>query len=231
MAIALPVNDGRQVSVTSTSRQPRSLLHALVVHRAFIVRAGVSALLANDVSFGVADASSIHDALRMSATLHPQLVLFDFTQTEGPEACRLLVGIWPRPTLVALVTRPETIHPQDCLAAGADAVIAIDAVTQDAFLHVVQQAMAGAGPLVAGFRASAATPIDAMEAVGPLSVLTPREREVLYLIGEGLSNMEIADTLFLSVKTVEAHRANLSRKLNIRPRAGLIRLAMRGGLA
>lgn len=230
MAIAsIPVNDRRQYGVTSP-RQARPLTHALIVHRAPIVRAGVSALLANDVTYGVADASSVHDGLRMSATLHPQLVLFDYTQSEGPEACRLLAGIWPRPTLIALVSRPETVHPQDVLAAGADAVIAVDAVSQDAFLHVVSQAMAGAGPLVAGFRASTAAPVDAMEAVGPLAALTPREREVLYLIGEGLSNTEIADTLFLSVKTVEAHRANLSRKLNIRPRAGLIRLAMRGGL-
>lgn len=230
MAIAsIPVTDRRQFGVTSP-RQVRPLTHALIVHRAPIVRAGVSALLANDVSYGVADAATVHDGLRMSATLHPQLVLFDYTQAEGPEACRLLAGIWPRPTLVALVSRPETVHPQDVLAAGADAVIAVDAASQDAFLHVVSQAMAGAGPLVTGFRATAATPVDAMEAVGPLAALTPREREVLYLIGEGLSNTEIADTLFLSVKTVEAHRANLSRKLNIRPRAGLIRLAMRGGL-
>ena len=49
---------------------------------------------------------------------------------------------------------------------------------------------------------------------------------MLFLIGEGLSNKEIADSLVLSVKTVETHRANLSRKLNVRSRAGLMRLAM-----
>ncbi len=55
---------------------------------------------------------------------------------------------------------------------------------------------------------------------------------MLYLIGEGLSNKEIADALVLSIKTVESHRSNLSRKLNVRPRAGLMRLAMTsGGLA
>jgi DNA-binding CsgD family transcriptional regulator len=57
-------------------------------------------------------------------------------------------------------------------------------------------------------------------------MLTPREREMLFLIGEGLSNREIAESLVLSVKTVETHRANLSRKLNVRSRAGLMRLAM-----
>jgi DNA-binding CsgD family transcriptional regulator len=58
--------------------------------------------------------------------------------------------------------------------------------------------------------------------------LTRREREMLFLIGEGLSNKEIAESLVLSVKTVEAHRANLSRKLNVRSRSGLMRLALGG---
>jgi len=49
---------------------------------------------------------------------------------------------------------------------------------------------------------------------------------MLFLIGEGLSNRDIAEVLGLSVKTVEAHRGNLSRKLNIRSRSGLMRLAM-----
>jgi two-component system response regulator NreC len=54
---------------------------------------------------------------------------------------------------------------------------------------------------------------------------------MLYLIGQGLSNREIAESLVLSIKTVEAHRANLSRKLNVRSRAGLMRLALTGSLA
>jgi DNA-binding CsgD family transcriptional regulator len=60
----------------------------------------------------------------------------------------------------------------------------------------------------------------------PTALLTPREREMLFLIGEGLSNREIADSLLISVKTVETHRANLSRKLKVRSRAGLMRLGM-----
>jgi len=233
MAIAThPAFNRRSLlNIPSATRQPRPVTHALIVHRAPIVRAGVSALLAADMSFGVADAPSVHDALRLSTTIHPQVVLFDYTRAEGAETCRLLAGIWPRPTLVALITRSDTVAPQDCLGSGADAAIAIDLVTVEAFLHAIQRAMAGTGPVVAGFQSRPELAADATADTGPLNVLTPREREVLYLIGEGLSNTEIAETLVLSVKTVEAHRANLSRKLNVRPRAGLIRLAMRGGLA
>jgi DNA-binding CsgD family transcriptional regulator len=109
--------------------------------------------------------------------------------------------------------------------------LASDVHPRETFLVVIRRVMDGMGPIVAGFpsvneRLDAAT-VDE----GPVSLLTPREREMLYLIGQGLSNREIAESLVLSVKTVEAHRANLSRKLNVRSRAGLMRLALTGSLA
>ena len=59
--------------------------------------------------------------------------------------------------------------------------------------------------------------------------LTTREREVLKLIAEGISNKEIADLLFISIRTVEHHRANIMQKLNIRKTANLIKYAIRKG--
>ena len=61
-------------------------------------------------------------------------------------------------------------------------------------------------------------------------LLTVREREVLQLIAEGLSNQAIADELFISVKTVEAHKAHIMNKLNARNRTDLIRYAIKRGL-
>ena len=90
----------------------------------------------------------------------------------------------------------------------------------------MEHAIEGRGPAVAGFPRTGPHPVDQELDESPTAMLTPREREMLFLIGEGLSNKEIADSLVLSVKTVETHRANLSRKLNVRSRAGLMRLAM-----
>ena len=99
----------------------------------------------------------------------------------------------------------------------------------------VRSAMGGTPSVVVGFPAGASGAAGADAAPGLAAevaeLLTPRERQMLYLIGEGLTNREIAEVLVLSVKTVETHRANLSRKLNIRSRAGLMRLAMTGALA
>jgi DNA-binding CsgD family transcriptional regulator len=64
----------------------------------------------------------------------------------------------------------------------------------------------------------------------PYETLTAREREVLYLAARGLTNREIAMALFISPRTVETHRANLMRKLNLRTQADLIRYALRRGI-
>ncbi len=67
--------------------------------------------------------------------------------------------------------------------------------------------------------------------VAPVDRLTSRERELLQLVGEGYANREIADQLCLSVKTVEAHKANICSKLNVRGHAGLVRYAIHAGMA
>jgi DNA-binding NarL/FixJ family response regulator len=64
----------------------------------------------------------------------------------------------------------------------------------------------------------------------PDQILTPREEEVLKLVAEGHSSKEIADLLFISIKTVQRHRANLLQKLGLRDRLDLTRYAIRAGL-
>jgi DNA-binding NarL/FixJ family response regulator len=220
------------------ARGSRTVAHALVVHHADVVRAGVSALLTGSSLCEVSNAATVFEAFRIAAHGHPQLVLFDYTQGEGAESARLLAGVWPHPRLIALVGRGVAVNPADCLASGADAVVAIDNVSRETFLAVVQRTLDGSTPVVAGFGSAAgitgatgspsATTSDTLDD-DPTAILTRREREMLFLIGEGLSNKEIAEALVLSVKTIEAHRANLSRKLNVRSRAGLMRLAMTSG--
>jgi DNA-binding NarL/FixJ family response regulator len=226
------MQDRRGSSRAATPQRPsRAATHALIIHKAEIVRLGVSTMLAAGSACEVASAGSVYEAFRLASDVHPQLVLFDFTPSDGPEVGRLLAALWPRPRLIALVTRGREVAPADCISVGIDAVMLLDNINRETFLVVVRRVMDGLGPIVAGFP-SVGEPLDAaLVDEGPVSLLTPREREMLYLIGQGLSNREIAETLVLSVKTVEAHRANLSRKLNVRSRAGLMRLALTGSLA
>jgi DNA-binding NarL/FixJ family response regulator len=206
---------------------------AMIVHRSDIVSAGIAAILGGPgVSDGVTVVPSVYEAFRVARSNPPRVILYEYDAREGTESTSLLGGIAPRPALVALVSPGESLSPGECLAAGADAVIAIDNVSREMFHGAVRSAMSGTPSVVVGFPAGAA----AGESAPGLSteiadLLTPRERQMLYLIGEGLTNREIAEVLVLSVKTVETHRANLSRKLNIRSRAGLMRLAMSGALS
>ncbi len=206
---------------------------AMIVHHSDIVSAGIGAILGAAGGLdGVTMVPSVYEAFRVARSNPPRVILYEFDAREGTESTSLLAGIAPRPALVALVSGAESLFPGECLAAGADAVIAIDNVSRDMFHGAVRSAMSGTPSVVVGFPAGAA----AGEGTPGLSaeiadLLTPRERQMLYLIGEGLTNREIAEVLVLSVKTVETHRANLSRKLNIRSRAGLMRLAMSGALS
>jgi DNA-binding NarL/FixJ family response regulator len=212
--------------VATDSLHRRLPVRALVVHQADVVRAGVSTLLTSAGLCDTTHVASSFEAFRVAGATRPDLILFDFRQGEGPEATRLLASLWPRPRLVALVASGARISPEACLRAGADAAIAIENVSGGQFLAAVEHAIEGRGPTIAGFPRTGPHLLDPDGDDSPTAMLTPREREMLFLIGEGLSNREIADALVLSVKTVETHRANLSRKLNVRSRAGLMRLAM-----
>jgi DNA-binding NarL/FixJ family response regulator len=230
MALAThPTPARRSLFGVSPLRTARKPAYAIVVHRAEVVRAGISSLLTSGGVGEVSGVESVFEALRIAGSHAPQVVLFDYTPSTGPEICRLLGSLWPRPALVAIVSSNQSTTGRDCLDAGADAAIAIDAVTREGFLECLQHVLVGGGPVVAGFRAEAHQGHVTTVGEAPTAGLTRREREMLYLIGQGLSNREIADALVLSVKTVETHRSNLSRKLKIRSRAGLMRLAMGGG--
>ncbi len=213
-------------SAAADQLRRRLPVRTLVVHQAEVVRAGVSTLLTTAGLCETTHVASAFEAFRLAGATRPDLILFDFRHGEGPEATRLLASLWPRPRLVALVAAGSPVTPEACLRAGADAAISIENVSGAQFLAAVEHAVDGRGPAIAGFPRTGNHPLEAEADESPTAMLTPREREMLFLIGEGLSNREIAESLVLSVKTVETHRANLSRKLNVRSRAGLMRLAM-----
>ena len=205
----------------------RMPVRALVVHQAEVVRAGVSTLLTT--------AGPVRDDARRLGLRglpgrrgdpprpHP-VRLPPRARARRPRACSPACGR-ARASSRSSPAAPRS-RPRACLRAGADAAIAIENVSGGQFLAAVEHAIDGRGPAVAGFPRTGPHPIEADIDESPTAMLTPREREMLFLIGEGLSNREIAESLVLSVKTVETHRANLSRKLNVRSRAGLMRLAM-----
>src|ERR1035437_6716693 len=143
MSIAsYPMQDRRGFGRGERPQRPsRAATNALIIHRAEIVRLGVSTMLASGSACEVASAGSVYEAFRLASDVHPRLVLFDFTPSEGPEVGRLLAALWPRPRLIALVTRGREVAPADCISVGIDAVMLLENINRETFLVVVRRGM------------------------------------------------------------------------------------------
>jgi DNA-binding NarL/FixJ family response regulator len=212
-----------------------SKIQLLLVDDHQIVRAGLRMLfLAESDMEIVGEADSGEAALKAVGELKPDVVLMDVAMPgmSGIEATRRIKEISPSTAVLALTMHEDEQYFFEMLNAGAsgyipkraapdDLVSAIRVVNQgEVFLYPTQAKL-----LVKDF-------LHRVEAGGVPAgeELTVREREVLTYIAEGLTNREIADTLVISVKTVDRHRENIMRKLNLHSRVELVKYAIEKGL-
>ncbi len=200
-----------------------------------IVRAGVRMLLQPhpDIEI-VAEAGSGAEAIELAQAFQPDVILMDIAMPDlnGMEATRELKRRCPSVAVLALTIHESEDYLFEMLDAGAsgyvpkraapdDLLRAIRAVNRgEVFLH-----SSVAGVLVEDFRQRGDTRADEER-----SNLTEREREVLTLIAEGLTNKQIGKQLGISPKTVARHRDNICHKLNLSSRAELTRYAIQKGL-
>jgi len=211
-------------------------------HRIFLVddhtllRAGMRALLSQDPDLEiVGESADGHAAIREIAALSPDLVLMDVSMP-GMSGIEAIVDVKRRnPQTRVLVL---TIHKADeyilaSLRAGADGYILKDA-THDELRVAIRSILNGktylspdiSGKVVHGYLSTGKA-----EGVGSSwDTLTHREREVLKLIAEGHPNKYISDYFCLSIKTVEKHRSNLMKKLNLHNASTLTSYAIQKGL-
>jgi len=196
-----------------------------------LVRAGLTALIARlpDMEI-VGEAPDGRQALRMVRDLAPDLVLMDIAMPglNGLEAAERIHGIHPQTKIIILSMHANEEYVAQALKAGASGYLLKDAATTELEMALKSVSMgqfylspAISRQVVDNFLRGGPTGVD---------VLTPRQREILQLIAEGKSTRDIADTLHLSVKTVETHRAQLMERLDIHDIAGLIRYALKKGL-
>ncbi len=200
-----------------------------------IVRAGLHMLLdaQPDIEI-VAEASSGAEAIELAQTHQPDVILMDVAMPDmnGMEATREIKARCPSATVLALTIHEEEDYFFRMLDAGASGYIPKRAAPDD-LLQAVRTVHSGEVFL----HSSVATLLvrDYLQRGGltteaELSRLTEREREVLTLIAEGLTNKQIGGQLGISPKTVARHRDNITRKLNLSSRAELTRYAIQKGL-
>jgi DNA-binding NarL/FixJ family response regulator len=200
-----------------------------------LVRAGTQSLLSELPGMQVvAQTGDGLEALRLIAETKPDLALIDIAMPglNGLEVAARARKESPSTRIVILSMHVDDEFVYRALMSGAAGYLLknADRCELEMALSAVAQGNTWLSPQVSQRIAAADARGWGPATDGPFEVLTPRQREVLQLIAEGLSSKEIAGRLHLSVKTVETHRAELMDRLGIRGVAGLVRYAVRVGI-
>ncbi|HUC43272.1 MAG TPA: response regulator transcription factor [Candidatus Sulfotelmatobacter sp.] len=199
-----------------------------------LFREGLRSLLERDPAVTIAgETGDGREALELIDRLRPDVAILDISMPSlsGLEVAARAQRASPSTRIVMLSMHAGEAYVAQAVRAGVAAYLLKDSAAAELAqaLRSVARGEIYLSPgiskhVVDGFLHGAQGEAD------PLAALTPRQREILQLIAEGKANKEIAADLKLSVKTVEAHRAQLMDRLGIRDVAGLVRLAIRAGL-
>jgi two-component system response regulator NreC len=201
-----------------------------------VVRSGLRMLLEArpDIDI-VAEAESGREAVEKAKVVHPDVILMDIQMPDmnGIEATERIKQVSPDTAVLALTMHEDDHYFFEMLHAGASGYVPKRAAPDELLkaIHIVSEGNVFLYPslasrLVQDYLRRA----EAGDQPMVQDDLTPRELEVLTLIAEGLTNPEIADRLVISVKTVDRHRENIMRKLNMHSRIDLVKYAIKMGL-
>lgn len=218
------------------------MIRILLVDDQHLVRAGLRMLCESAMDCEVVgEAENGHQAFRLVDRLHPDVVLMDLRMpgVDGIAATRRILATHASTRIVVLTTFDDDDHLYPALAAGACGFLVKDAAPAE-LLDGIRRAASGDSPfsaevlhrLVAHAVRAHGDGVDAAaeQPAGLPADLTPRERQVLVLVGSGLSNSEIAARLHVGVTTVKTHVSSLLTKTGTANRIGLAVFAARAGL-
>jgi two-component system response regulator NreC len=207
----------------------------LVVDDHDVVREGIRMVLSSDPELEVVGtASSGEQAIEEVHQLRPDVVVMDIAMPglSGFEATRRIRESEPDVKVVALTVHDSEAYVFQMLQAGATGYVVKRAAAEDV-IQAVKRASHGEAvlhPAVAKLVIKDYLSRVERGEEQSFDSLSDREREILKLIAEGKTNREIAEMLFLSIKTVQAHRANLMHKLGMHDRTELVKYAIRKGI-
>jgi two-component system, NarL family, response regulator NreC len=194
------------------------------------VRSALRALLEAEDEFEiVAEAGEVNDAVRKVLAYKPTVIVLDLSMPGGSSLAAIprMLQASPRTAIVVLTMEDEPRFAREALRAGALGFVLKEAADAElvAAVRAAAQGLRYLNPQLGGLIAAAPeTP------PGPPDNLTDREVEVLKLVALGHTNAEISERLYLSVRTVESHRAHIQQKARRTTRAELVSYAREHGL-
>jgi len=213
-------------------------LRILLVDDHEVVRRGLTVLLGAKPDWEICgEASNGREAVDKALKLNPDVIILDvgMPNLNGLEATRQIVKANPDIRILILTLHDSDTLVQEVLNAGArgfllksdaarELVTAVEALQNNKTYFTPKVASMVLDGYLHRKQAKGS------EEASPRAKLTPREREIVQLLAEGKSSREVADTLGLSVKTAETHRANIMRKLNLHSVSDLVLYAVRNNI-
>lgn len=210
-------------------------IRLLLVDDHAVVRSGLRMLLQAQPDMRiVGEAESGAEAVHQVRLHTPDVVLMDIQMPDmnGIEATREIKAMSADTAVLALTMHEDDQYFFEMLRAGASGYVPKRAAPDElvSAIRTVSQGEVFLYPSLAARLVQSYLGEPAEEQEPSLETLTAREQEVLTLIAEGLTNPEIGDKLVISVKTVDRHRENIMRKLNLHSRVDLVKYALKQGL-
>ncbi|MFB3923279.1 MAG: response regulator [Terriglobia bacterium] len=195
-----------------------------------VVRHGLRRLLEAEPGWEICgEAATGREAVEKTRQEKPDVVVLDFSMPglNGAEAARQILKGLPRTEILVLTMHSSEEMVHEILAAGARGCVSKSDASRDLVsgIRAVVEHKSFLSPGVSGVVVERY--LQETEGETPRDRLTPREREIIQLLAEGKSNKEVASLLNISIKTVEAHRANLMHKLKLSSLSDLVHYAIR----
>lgn len=211
-------------------------IRVLIADDHTIVREGIRMILTAQPDIEVVgEAANGQEAIDLTRKLRPDVVVMDISMpgVSGINATKAIKAEMPEVNVLALTMHEDETYVFQLLKAGASGYVLKRGAASD-LVNAVRAASKGEAFLYPSVAKAVVQDylqrVEAGEERERWDGLTQREREILKLIAEGYTNQEIAQKLYISVKTVQTHRAHILEKLGLHDRTELVRYAIRKGL-
>lgn len=208
-------------------------IRILIVDDHGVIRGGLRAILEDEPGIEVVgEAIDGEEALHLASELGPDIVLLDIAMPgiDGIECTRRMKKMYPQIQVLILTVYEDEILLREAIRAGASGYVIKRAAEEEliAGIQAVSRGDMYIHPAITRLLVKDLSPtIDSHR--GALETLTSRELEVMRYIIRGYTNRQIAETLFISVRTVEGHRASLFGKLGLKNRVELVEFVEKYG--
>ena len=208
------------------------MIQVVLVDDHAVVRSGLRLLLDGQEDIEVVgEAGNAKDAVFRARALKPDVILLDVVMPgeSGIDVLPKLLRESPETRVLVLSMQDDPSYVREAFAAGARGYVLKEAADEEVVSAVRE--IAGGGSYVHPTLGARMVAAEAQErAAAEADPLSEREREVLHLLALGHTNQEIAEELYISVRTAESHRAHIMQKLRLATRAELVRYALSHGL-